>query len=64
MRTVQQLREQNETQAETIKRLNIDNLRLTRENAILQHIIDQMRKTDDAVAASQAWEEAERYFTQ
>jgi len=61
MRTVQQLREQNETQAETIKRLNIDNLRLTRENAILRQMLDLTHETDTkqvpkAVAA------AEQYF--
>jgi len=66
MRTVQQLRQQLETQAETIQRLNIENRHLGRRLETLQGIVDRLREIEDrnGTHISQAWDEAERYFTQ
>lgn len=62
MRTVAQLRQQIDTQAEIITRLSVENLRLSRRVEMQQLVIDQMRETQDAGAVSRAWADAERHF--
>jgi len=63
MRTLNQLRTQVETQAETIQRLNIDNLRLARENDVLQQILDRVL-ADETPKVPRAVTEVEQHFTE
>lgn len=59
-----QLRQQLDTQADTIRRLNCENLRLARENEKWRSWADRMRQMEkrEEASVSRAWVEAGQLF--